>query len=130
MREIDIEHLLSTMLSADTSSDEETVFSASVRSPRSSVPRRLRVLTFLSAIGGFLFGYDTGVVSGAMILLREEFSLSHTWQEMIVSATVLSACLTSLLAGYMADTQGRRVTVILASLMFTGGSVWLAAGLL
>ena len=116
-----------TMLSADTSSDEETVFSASVRSPSTSVPTRLRVLTFLSAIGGFLFGYDTGVVSGAMILLREEFSLSHTWQEMIVSATVLSACLTSLLAGHMADTQGRRVTVILASLMFTGGSVWLAA---
>jgi len=114
-------------MSADTSSDEETVFSASVRSPRASVPRQLRLLTFLSAIGGFLFGYDTGVVSGAMILLRQEFSLSHTWQEMIVSATVLSACLASLLAGYTADTQGRRMTVILASIMFTVGSVWLAA---
>ena len=114
------------MLSGE-SSDEETVFSASVRSPPSSVPTRLRLLTLLSAIGGFLFGYDTGVVSGAMILLRQEFSLSPTWQEMIVSATVLSACLASLLAGYTADTQGRRMTVILASLMFTFGSVWLAA---
>ena len=46
---------------------------------------RLHLLTFLSAIGGFLFGYDTGVISGAMLLLRQEFSLNHVWQEMIVS---------------------------------------------
>ena len=62
-----------------------------------------------------------------MILLRQEFSLSHTWQEMIVSATVLTACLAALLAGYTADSYGRRMTVILASLMFTVGSVWIAA---
>ncbi|XP_037079946.1 proton myo-inositol cotransporter-like [Pollicipes pollicipes] len=59
----------------------------------------LYVLTFLSAIGGFLFGYDTGVVSGAMVLVRAEFRLSDTWHELIVAGTVGSAWLLSLAAG-------------------------------
>ena len=41
-------------------------------------------LTFLAAIGGFLFGYDTGVVSGAMIIIRGEFDLNSFWQELVV----------------------------------------------
>ena len=48
------------------------------------------LLTFLSAIGGFLFGYDTGVVSGAMLLIEEDprIELDTIWKEIIVSATV------------------------------------------
>ena len=64
----------------EDSSDEDTVFSASIRRPPADVPFRLHLLTCLAAIGGFLFGYDTGVISGAMLLLRQEFSLSHVWQ--------------------------------------------------
>merc|ERR1719150_2705601 len=87
-----------SMHTLDTSEDEDTVFSAAsiIRRPPAAAPARLRVLTFLSAIGGFLFGYDTGVISGAMLLLRQEFSLNHVWQEMIVSGTVMSACLSAL----------------------------------
>lgn len=48
-------------------------------------PRFIYILTFFAALGGFLFGYDTGVISGAMILLRNSFSLSSVWQELIVS---------------------------------------------
>ena len=48
------------------------------------------LLTFLSAIGGFLFGYDTGVVSGAMLLIEEDprIETDTIWKEIIVSATV------------------------------------------
>jgi SP family myo-inositol transporter-like MFS transporter 13 len=52
----------------------------------------LLLLTFMSAIGGFLFGYDTGVVSGAMLLIEEDprIEADTVWKELIVSATVSS----------------------------------------
>ena len=105
------------MADSNSEDEDESLFSSAIR-PDESLPRRLRLLTFLSAIGGFLFGYDTGVISGAMLLIREELSLSTRWQELIVSATVLSACLSSLVAGWLADTRGRRATILLASLLF------------
>ena len=42
--------------------------------------RFLASLTFFSAIGGFLFGYDTGVVSGAMLLINQDFGLKTVEQ--------------------------------------------------
>ncbi len=55
-------------------------------------PPFVYILTFFSAIGGFLFGYDTGVISGAMISLRERFMLNSVWQEMVVSVTIAGEC--------------------------------------
>ena len=48
------------------------------------------LLTMLSAIGGFLFGYDTGVVSGAMLQIADDprINLDTVWTELIVSVTV------------------------------------------
>ena len=48
-------------------------------------PSFIYIITIFAALGGFLFGYDTGVISGAMILLRKEMNLSSVWQELIVS---------------------------------------------
>merc|ERR1712020_325486 len=103
------------MVDSNSEDEDESLFSSAIRPP-ASLPRRLQLLTFLSAIGGFLFGYDTGVISGAMLLIREELSLSPRWQELIVSATVLAACLSSLLSGWLADRWGRRATIVVASL--------------
>lgn len=50
------------------------------------------ILTALSCIGGFLFGYDTGVVSGALIQIKDRFSLSDWDEELVVSITVAGAC--------------------------------------
>lgn len=84
------------------------------------------LLSFFAAIGGFLFGYDTGVVSGAMLLLREEFSLSPVLQEVIVSVTIGAAFLSAIIGGYLSDAFGRKVCTILASLVFTAGALVLA----
>lgn len=84
-------------------------------------------LTFFAAIGGFLFGYDTGVVSGAMLLLKVEFNLSSFWQELIVSVTIGGAFLSALVGGVLNDLFGRKAVTILASCVFTVGAVVLCA---
>ncbi|XP_013395118.1 proton myo-inositol cotransporter isoform X2 [Lingula anatina] len=86
-------------------------------------PAFVYVLTLFSAIGGFLFGYDTGVVSGAMILLREEFRLDSLWQELIVSVTIGAAAVFALVGGVLNDSFGRKPVIVTASLIFTVGSI-------
>lgn len=83
------------------------------------------ILSFFAAIGGFLFGYDTGVVSGAMLLLQPEFDLDSVWEEMVVSATILFAAVFALVGGPLNEKIGRKVVTVLASLVFTGGAVLL-----
>lgn len=88
-------------------------------------PQFVYTLSFFAAIGGFLFGYDTGVVSGAMLLLQPEFELDSVWEEMVVSATILFAAIFALVGGPLNDKIGRKAVTVLASLVFTGGAVLL-----
>lgn len=81
------------------------------------------VLAFFSALGGFLFGYDTGVVSGAMLLLKKEMNLDNLWQELLVSSTVGAAALSSLCGGALNGWLGRKVCILVASFIFSVGGV-------
>ncbi|EDO46902.1 predicted protein [Nematostella vectensis] len=81
------------------------------------------MLTFFAAIGGFLFGYDTGVVSGAMILISEVFHLSDFWHELIVSGTIGTAIVGAVLGGILNDSLGRKPVLVLCSGVFTAGAV-------
>ncbi|XP_062837763.1 proton myo-inositol cotransporter [Anolis carolinensis] len=80
-----------------------------------------------SALGGFLFGYDTGVVSGALLLLKRELHLDAAWQELLVSGSVAAAALAAFLGGALNGWLGRRASVLLASLAFAAGAALLAA---
>nr|XP_046249291.1 proton myo-inositol cotransporter-like isoform X2 [Scatophagus argus] len=91
-----------------------------------STPGFLYVLAFFSALGGFLFGYDTGVVSGAMLLLKKEMNLNNLWQEVLVSSTVGAAALSSLGGGSLNGWLGRRICILLASLIFSIGGIILS----
>ncbi|XP_073328930.1 proton myo-inositol cotransporter-like isoform X2 [Pagrus major] len=84
------------------------------------------LLAFFSALGGFLFGYDTGVVSGAMLLLKKEMNLSNLWQELLVSSTVGAAALSALGGGSLNGWLGRRICILLASFIFTVGGIVLS----
>lgn len=84
-------------------------------------------LTCFATIGGLLFGYDTGIVSGSMLLIRDVYNLSTIWQELIVSATIGAAALFSLVAGVLSDRLGRKTVIMFASFVFTIGAVVMAA---
>ena len=89
----------------------------------------LYTLTFFAAAGGFLFGYDTGVVSGAMLIIKDVYQLDTFWQECIVSVTILTAIVGAIIGGLLNDSIGRRPMMMISAAYFTGGSVVMAGAL-
>lgn len=119
--------------SESDSNNEITLFNSPARANKTMMGTSTRnstiyvwLLSFFAAIGGFLFGYDTGVISGAMLLLKDEFDLTSLWQEVIVSVTIGAAFISALLGGFLNDKFGRKIVTILASFVFTAGAVVLA----
>ncbi len=80
-----------------------------------------------AALGGLLFGYDTGVISGALIFIRQEFALSAIGQELAVSIVLAGATIGALSGGRLSDRFGRRATLIATSIIFIAGAVICAA---
>jgi sugar porter (SP) family MFS transporter len=76
----------------------------------------------IAAIGGLLFGYDTGVISGALLFIREDLDASPFEQEAIVSTLLLGAIAGAVLSGYLADRISRKWTKV-----FSGGVYVLGA---
>jgi sugar porter (SP) family MFS transporter len=81
----------------------------------------------ITALGGLLFGYDTGVVSGALLYLRNAFGgLSSFEQELVTSLLLIGAVIGALAAGRVSDRIGRRPTILITAVIFIIG-VLLAA---
>ena len=105
-----------------------------------SVGKKNHFVTFvatLAAVGGFLFGYDTGVISGVVVLVKDQWRLSSGMQEVVVSAVLIGAMAGAAAAGKLADHFGRRTVIIAAAAVFFVGSIgtglspsieWLIAG--
>ncbi|KAG0235129.1 myo-inositol transporter [Actinomortierella wolfii] len=88
----------------------------------SSPSKFLYFLIAVLAIGGFLFGYDTGVISGALLPIKEEFGLSSQDQEFVVGGTTLGAILGGMMAGLLTDVVGRKPVTLLSSVIFIVGA--------
>ncbi|MCQ8277567.1 sugar porter family MFS transporter [Acetobacteraceae bacterium KSS8] len=85
--------------------------------------RRLRMAAFIAAICGGLYGYDTGIISGALLLITSEFHLGHTAQELVASAILAGAVFGALGAGWFSERFGRRATVMLVTGLFVLGAI-------
>src|SRR6201996_1561499 len=93
----------------------------------SSVRRHVAVSAAVTALGGLLFGYDTGVVSGALLFIKKDFGgLSSFQQELVTSLLLVGAVIGALSAGRVSDWLGRRLTVLITAVVFIVG-VLLAA---
>src|ERR1700753_1580187 len=82
-----------------------------------------RAIYFFGALGGLLFGYDTGVISGALLFIPNDFKLSPFLQGAIVAGLLLGAMIGAAGAGRMSDAWGRRRLIMAAAVVFTGGSI-------
>ncbi|CAD6220166.1 unnamed protein product [Miscanthus lutarioriparius] len=86
-------------------------------------------LAFSAGIGGLLFGYDTGVISGALLYIRDDFEQvekSTVLQETIVSMAVAGAIFGAGAGGWMNDRFGRRPSILIADILFLAGSIVMA----
>jgi MFS transporter, SP family, galactose:H+ symporter len=77
----------------------------------------------ISALGGMLFGYDTGVISGAILFIQQDFELSPTLIEIVVSSVVLGAMIGAFAGGALTDRFGRRIVLIVTAALFALGAV-------
>lgn len=87
-------------------------------------------LALTAGIGGLLFGYDTGVISGALLYIKDEFEMvnqSSFLQETIVSMALVGAIIGAASGGWINDSYGRKKATLLADLVFALGSVVMAA---
>ncbi|HTI82297.1 MAG TPA: sugar porter family MFS transporter [Acetobacteraceae bacterium] len=81
------------------------------------------VIAGVAALGGLLFGYDTGVISGALLFIRQVMSLSPTLQGIVVAIALAGATIGAAVAGYLSDRMGRRRIILGAGLLFIAGAI-------
>ena len=82
------------------------------------------VMAIVAAMGGLLFGFDTGVISGAIPFLQQDFGLTDGTIEFITTAGLIGAIVGALIGGSVTDGLGRRKVLILSGIIFGVGALW------
>lgn len=79
----------------------------------------LILITIVSALGGLLFGYDTGVINGAQYYFSQYFELDPGMKGWVVGSALLGCFIGAIVAGPMSNAIGRKYSLIISSILFT-----------
>lgn len=80
-------------------------------------------LMVFGGLGGILYGYDIGVIAGALLFVNKELALTTAQASIIVGAFLGGGALSTLIAGFTADAIGRKKTIILSTIIFIAGVI-------
>jgi len=83
----------------------------------------LVIVTLFATVGGFIFGYDTLIVSGAIVFLKQHFSLNPAQEGFAVGGALLGCLVGSIVAGALSDRLGRKKTMMLAAILFAVSAI-------
>jgi sugar porter (SP) family MFS transporter len=83
-------------------------------------------ISFISALGGYLFGFDFAVISGALPFLQKQFGLDSYWEGFATGSLAIGAMIGCLVAGSVSDKRGRRAGLLIAAAIFTVSSLAMA----
>ena len=83
----------------------------------------LMVGALVSVISSLLYGYDTGIISGALLQIRHEFHMDDHMTEIVASAMLAGAIIGALGGSWLSERYGRRKTVMLLAVIFAVGAL-------
>ncbi len=90
---------------------------------KQKLTRVLIVATAISAVGGILFGFDTGVISGAILFIQQDWGLTASQESIATSSVLIGAIIGAALGGSLADRLGRKWSIIAGAVLFIIGTL-------
>ena len=85
--------------------------------------KKIRLITLVSTIGGLCFGYDTGVISGALIFMKNDLGLTPLQEGLVTSFLLFGAAIGAVGGGWLSDRQGRRKNILWVAVIFIFGAL-------
>lgn len=98
---------------------------ASAATPGSGASRTALLVMAFAGLGGILYGFDIGVISGALVFMEQDLSISTNDASLIVAAVLGGGALATLFSGPFADRFGRRFSINVSAIVFILGTIFL-----